>query len=377
MRGMCLLAAAGVCLLATAPARAQGVAPAAEPGGTLARPASPKSAPPWAAEASSTGTAAEGWSAQEVQLAQARCAVLLKGLDVVAVPEVPLREGNDCGAPAPLRLISLGKEPQVAFSPPPTLTCDMIAQLHKWVQRDVQPMARKFMGAPIVRIETMSSYSCRNAYGRLHGRLSEHARANALDIGSFVTSLGRAALVVSDWGPTAREIAAAAAADSKAQAAATGPASRQPANVAQTTPARDGKAQAASAGTTPRPASSVAANNTGPQTGLGVAPPEPTGRAAAAAMAGFSFGIPGVMVQIGGASDKSAEPAFGPAQRLGGPKAKAPTEMAADARLDFLRAVHAAACRQFGTVLGPEANNTHKNHFHLDLADRPHGVICE
>ena len=77
----------------------------------------------------------------------------------------------------------------------------MIAQLHKWVQRDVQPLARKFMAAPIVRIETMSSYSCRNAYGRAHGRLSEHGRANAVDIASFVTAPGQAALVVSDWGP--------------------------------------------------------------------------------------------------------------------------------------------------------------------------------
>src|SRR5689334_4105478 len=364
MRGKCLVAAAGVCLLATVPARAQGPAPAAE--GT---------ASPRAAEASNGGTAAAGWSAQEVQLAEARCAVLLKGLEVVAVPEVPLREGNDCGAPAPRRLISLGKDPQVSFSPPPTLTCDMIAQLHKWLQRDVQPSARKYMGAPIVRIETMSSYSCRNAYGRVHGRLSEHARANAVDIGSFVTAFGHAALVVSDWGPTAREIAAAAAADRKAQAAAE-LAWRQPANVAQATVARDGKQQAAPTGATPRPASNVAAIGTGPQSGLGVAPPEPTGRAAAAAT-GFSFGIPGVMVQIGAGSDKSADPAFGPPQRLGGPKAKASKEIAADARLDFLRAVHAAACREFGTVLGPEANNTHKNHFHLDMADRPHGVICE
>jgi hypothetical protein len=28
-------------------------------------------------------------------------------------------------------------------------------------------------------------------------------------------------------------------------------------------------------------------------------------------------------------------------------------------------------------VLGPEANNWHKNHFHVDMAERPRGVICE
>jgi hypothetical protein len=28
-------------------------------------------------------------------------------------------------------------------------------------------------------------------------------------------------------------------------------------------------------------------------------------------------------------------------------------------------------------VLGPEANTSHKNHFHIDMAERPHGAICE
>ena len=34
------------------------------------------------------------------------------------------------------------------LSPPVDLTCDMIAALHKWVQQDVQPLARKHLGAP-------------------------------------------------------------------------------------------------------------------------------------------------------------------------------------------------------------------------------------
>lgn len=34
----------------------------------------------------------------------------------------------------------------------------------------------------------------------------------------------------------------------------------------------------------------------------------------------------------------------------------------------FLRLVHARACKSFGTVLGPDADKYHYNHFHLDLA---------
>ena len=89
---------------------------------------------------------------------------------------------------APMKLISVGRNPPVALSPPPVVTCDMIAALSRWMARDIQPLARKHLGAPVVRIETMSSYSCRNAYGRKDSRLSEHGRANAVDIGAFVTA---------------------------------------------------------------------------------------------------------------------------------------------------------------------------------------------
>ena len=34
----------------------------------------------------------------------------------------------------------------------------------------------------------------------------------------------------------------------------------------------------------------------------------------------------------------------------------------------FLRAVHKGACRTFTTVLGPNADAYHRDHFHLDLA---------
>jgi Extensin-like protein C-terminus len=43
---------------------------------------------------------------------------------------------------------------------------------------------------------------------------------------------------------------------------------------------------------------------------------------------------------------------------------------AGDERAAFLRAIHEGACRIFGTTLGPEANDAHKNHFHLDMKER-------
>jgi hypothetical protein len=275
---------------------------------------------------------------QDVELAQARCKALLDGLDVVAVPEPPIREGRQCGTPAPMKLISIGSSPQVALSPPPTVTCDLIVALHKWLRHDVQPLARQHLGAPVIRIESMSSYSCRNAYSRIGGRLSEHGRANALDIRTFVTAHGQTVAVAADWGPTAREIAAAAA---------------------------KGEAEGVAAGEGPSKS----------------APKEPTRLATRAApgwqQADVAFSVPGLTVAWSGTGREKRLAAM-PPNRLGGPDgAEARSSGGNGDKGEFLREAHRAACRIFGTVLGPEANDAHKNHFHVDMAERKVAVICE
>lgn len=283
------------------------------------------------------------WSKQEVELAQARCTALLKDLDLVALPDTPIREGTECGTPAPMRLVSIGSSPQIAFSPPPVLTCDMIAALHRWLQRDVQPLARKHLGAPVVRVATMSSYSCRNAYSRRNGRLSEHGRVNALDIGAFVTAKGLTTMVVADWGPVAREIAAQAAAAQKQ---------------------REAEAAAAKLKNGSQPPQAVAPG------------------AAQALRPSIAIDMPGIAVQIPRTGAPTAL-GLGPSNRLGGPKEGEATPSAPSAaeplasKAQFLRAAHRAACGVFGTVLGPEANSAHKNHFHLDMAERKVRIICE
>jgi hypothetical protein len=304
----------------------------------------------WAQSAAPGGEAeqqtAQPWPREDIEAAQARCTAVLKGLDVVAAPEPAMREGTACGAPAPMKLISIGRGPQIAFSPPPTVSCDLIAALHKWLQQDVQPLARTHLGAPLIRVETMSSYSCRNAYGRVNGRLSEHARANALDIGLFTTARADTVLVAANWGPTARDIAAAAKATAEKPQAVTPVARDSSQSVGE--PATILRAQ-------PEPV------------GLGFQQPN----ASAAA--------PGLVVAWPRSRDMPI--AGGLPNRLGGPKAPSTSTTAPDIlagnKMDFLRGAHRAACKIFGTVLGPEANNAHKNHFHLDMAERKVMAICE
>jgi hypothetical protein len=328
----------------------------AVPAATAQQPPNPSNLPPPAAkyehvwpqtlpQTQPAQQAPEAWSKQEVELAQARCTAMLKGMHVVALPDAPIREGANCGTPAPMRLVSIGANPEVAFYPPPVLTCDMIAALHKWLQQDVQPLARKYLGAPLVRVATMSSYSCRNAYGRTKGRLSEHGRVNALDIGAFVTARGQTAMVMADWGPIAREIAAQAAAAQKAREAAE--ASKQK-------------------------------NAVPPEAPAPVATQQPL-------RPSLGIDLPGIAVQLP-RTDAPAALGLTDVNRLGGPKqadgaaqppVPAPAPEPLTSKAQFLRAAHNAACKIFGTVLGPEANSAHKNHFHVDMAERKHGAICD
>lgn len=43
----------------------------------------------------------------------------------------------------------------------------------------------------------------------------------------------------------------------------------------------------------------------------------------------------------------------------------------------FLHRAHDGACGIFGTVLGPDANDAHHNHFHLDMKARKQPPLCE
>lgn len=312
------------------------------------------------------------WKPEEIAAAQARCTAILKDLDAVSTPVPPIREGQ-CGAAAPIRLTSLGKNPAVTFSPPALVDCELAGALAGWLKNDVQSLAMKHLGAKIVRIEVMSDYACRTSAGRGAKHLSEHAFANAIDIGSFVTEKGQTASVLGGWGTPQREIAeriaaekakaekdtqALAAADAKAQENLKDPAAKpddkKPAPIAVAsslgTPAAGGAKRTRSNGvdkiTITLPGESAAANDEitklgGPKA-AGAHKADPT--------------KPGPTTEVAAVSIVEKPP---------GPQAQ------------FLHAAHAAACRIFGTTLGPEANADHRNHFHVDMAERKYKKICD
>jgi hypothetical protein len=79
------------------------------------------------------------------------------------------------------------------------MTCGLAEAFTQWVQRDLQGPAQSTFGSRIARVETMGTYSCRNVIGAGSSKLSEHARANAVDVGAFVLADGRRITVKDGW----------------------------------------------------------------------------------------------------------------------------------------------------------------------------------
>ncbi len=95
-----------------------------------------------------------------------------------------------CGATYPFKVTALD-DGAVALNATETLDCPMVAALDQWVREVVQPAAEARFGEKVVRINAMGSYSCRGINNMSGASLSEHAFANAIDIGGFVLASGR------------------------------------------------------------------------------------------------------------------------------------------------------------------------------------------
>ncbi len=95
-----------------------------------------------------------------------------------------------CGAAHPFKVTALDGG-AVALNSTQTLDCPMIAALDGWVRDVVQPAAEARFGERVTRIDSMGSYNCRGINNMSGASLSEHAFANAIDVGGFVLASGR------------------------------------------------------------------------------------------------------------------------------------------------------------------------------------------
>ncbi len=307
---------------------AAGTAPAQNTGAQT-----PTAEPPATAAAQPAEPPKDEWPKEEIAKAAEQCTHLLSGVAAEVEHLEPIKKG-ECGLPAPVRLKSLGSDKKFVFDPPVDINCPMVVALDKWIKSTLQPKAVAGLKSSVTGIVNASGYSCRNIYSLPNAKLSQHALGNAIDIGGFKLADGRTIKVLKGWGMTERDKVALAKAKAKAEA----------------------EAKAARAkGTEAAQKGDVAVAPHGDKQSA------PVTKASLTLLPGKKE-TPASAAETKPAAEKTAIPADPPK----------PT-----AENLFLRAIHDGACKDFGTVLGPEANDPHRNHFHLDLIPRRHHAICE
>ena len=95
-----------------------------------------------------------------------------------------------------------------------TLNCDAATALRTWIDEGAKP-AVKPLQARLQSLKVAAHYACRNRNNAARGRLSEHAKGNAIDISSLTLDDGRKLSVLNDWradrtGPVMRALHASA-----------------------------------------------------------------------------------------------------------------------------------------------------------------------
>lgn len=107
-----------------------------------------------------------------------------------------------CAAIGTVQLLEIGT-PVTNLGP---MTCPLARQFAHWSREAVQPAARQWLKSKVTRIESFGTYSCRPVNGRSGARLSEHGRANAVDIAAFVLANGRRITVLDGWNGSDEEV---------------------------------------------------------------------------------------------------------------------------------------------------------------------------
>mgnify|MGYP001825855754 FL=1 len=106
--------------------------------------------------------------------------------------------GGSCYISKPFRMFAAAQG-QIRFEPAATLRCQMVPSVETWVRDVLRPAARRYLGSDVVRLRIAASYACRSRNSKAGARLSEHGKANAIDISKFFLANGRVVTVKHGW----------------------------------------------------------------------------------------------------------------------------------------------------------------------------------
>ncbi|MDR0279951.1 MAG: extensin family protein [Paucimonas sp.] len=123
------------------------------------------------------------------------CAAALATSDLRYSPQADTPANTRC----PLTNVVRVQGAAVRLSSSFLATCPVAVAFAVFERHALQPAAQQVFGQPVVQVDHLGSYACRNVYNRTDGRLSQHATANALDIAGFRLKDGQRIELQRDW----------------------------------------------------------------------------------------------------------------------------------------------------------------------------------
>ena len=120
------------------------------------------------------------------------CAELLAQEIVLAETGRVVEAAEGCGTEPTARLaaVLLADGTFAKLRPAAVLRCETALAVARWIREDIAA-AVLGLGSPLARVDVAASYTCRSRNNVAGAVLSEHGRANALDMSAFVLADGR------------------------------------------------------------------------------------------------------------------------------------------------------------------------------------------
>jgi len=153
-------------------------------------PKAPDEAAPEADGKPSPDKPAEAAPPPEKQVSACRLALTA---EIAIAPSIPdIRGPGGCGGEDLVRLeaIVLPDKRKVAVKPAAILRCTMASAIADWVRKDMVPLATS-LGSAIADLDNFDSFECRGRNRIAGAMLSEHGKANALDVRAIKLANGQ------------------------------------------------------------------------------------------------------------------------------------------------------------------------------------------
>jgi hypothetical protein len=147
------------------------------------RPADAPKAEPAAAEKGATEKKDEQAAEKPTPPQPSACRLALTDQIAIAPTLPPINGPGGCGGDDLVRLeaVVLPDKSRVSLKPAATLRCPMATAVAEWVRGDVAAIAAAG-GTSVSELDNFDSFDCRGRNRVIGAKMSEHGRANALDV---------------------------------------------------------------------------------------------------------------------------------------------------------------------------------------------------